>query len=141
MKAYGKKFQKKIVPPKNLTGEAIGVSESVWYRKNSYINGGSITIFERNFFAFEKFWVFLKTSGVDHLSGAIFRRHAYVTDTILTDKDTAFTAEVVKKTMEQAGIKIKYASMKHAQTIGMIERSYQNLETLLKIDVRVIQPQ
>ena len=35
--------------------------------------------------------------------------------------------------MEASGIHIKHATIKHAQTIGVIERSHQNLKELLKI--------
>ena len=46
---------------------------------------------------------------------SIFIRQAYVMNTILTDKSTAFTAEVVKRTMEQAGSSIKHATIKDAK--------------------------
>ena len=57
----------------------------------------------------------------------IFTRHAYVPNTILTDKGTTFAAQVVKQTKVQAGISSKHATIKHAQTIGMLERTHQKL--------------
>ena len=43
--------------------------------------------------------------------------------------------------MEFAGIKIEPATVKHAQTIGMIERSHQKLEQILKINISLDSPQ
>ena len=37
--------------------------------------------------------------------------------------------------MKTVGIKIKHATVKHAQTIGMVERSHQRLKQILKINV------
>ena len=71
----------------------------------------------------------------------IFTRHAYVATTIMTDKGTAFTAEAVKWTMESAGNSLKHATVKHAQTIDMIEHTHQKLETLLKTNICADQPQ
>ena len=43
--------------------------------------------------------------------------------------------------MEQAGIIVKYATVKHAQSISTIERSHQKLKNVLRIIVVVDQPQ
>ena len=43
--------------------------------------------------------------------------------------------------MESAGIKIEHATVKHAQTIGMVERSHQNLKQILKINISADSPQ
>ena len=37
--------------------------------------------------------------------------------------------------MESAGIKIEQATVKHAQTIGMVERFHQKLKQILKINI------
>ena len=44
-------------------------------------------------------------------------------------------------TMDQAGYKINQATTKHAQTIGLIERSYQKLKKIPNLNVSVDQPQ
>ena len=72
---------------------------------------------------------------------SIITRHAYVLNTILSDKGSAFTAEVVQRTMQQARIQIKHATVKHAHTIGKIERSHQEIKKILEINVSVDQPQ
>ena len=71
----------------------------------------------------------------------IFTKHAYVPKHIITDKGSAFTSEVITELMNKAGIKISHATIKHAQTIGMIERSHQRLKQVLKINVSVDRPQ
>ena len=65
----------------------------------------------------------------------IFTRHANVPNTILMEKGTAFTPEAVKQTMEQAGISIKHATIKHAQTMSMMKKNRQILKTILQINV------
>ena len=43
--------------------------------------------------------------------------------------------------MNKAGIRVSHATIKHAQTIGMIERSHQRLKQILKVNVSVDRPQ
>ena len=71
----------------------------------------------------------------------IFTQHAYVPKTIITDKGTAFTSNIMTEIMKTAGIKIDHATVKHAQTIGMVERSHQRLKQILKINISVDSPQ
>ena len=71
----------------------------------------------------------------------IFAKHAYVPKHIITDKGSAFTSQVKTELMEKARIKISHATIKHAQTIGMIERSHQRLKQILKINVSADRPQ
>ena len=71
----------------------------------------------------------------------IFTKHAYVPKHIITDKGYAFTSQVITELMEKAGIKVSHATIKHAQTIGMIERSHQRLKQILKINVSADRPQ
>ena len=71
----------------------------------------------------------------------IFTQHSYVPETILTDKGTTFTSQLLNSLMASAGIKIEHASVKHAQTIGMVERSHQKLKQILKINISADSPQ
>ena len=43
--------------------------------------------------------------------------------------------------MDKAGIKVSHATINHAQTIGMTERSHQRLKQILKINVSADRPQ
>ena len=72
---------------------------------------------------------------------SIFTRHAYVPTTILTDKGSQFTAEVIEELTKKSGIIIEHATIKHAQTIGVIERNHQRLKQILKINVATDSPQ
>ena len=72
---------------------------------------------------------------------SIFTQRTYVQNTILTEKGTVFTAEVGQRTVEQAGNKIKHATIKHAQTIGMMTRNGQKHKTILEVNKSVNQPQ
>ena len=72
---------------------------------------------------------------------SIFTRHAYVPKHILTDKGTAFTAEVLTELAKAADKNISHATIKHAQTIGMVERSHATLKKILKISVKADRPQ
>ena len=60
---------------------------------------------------------------------------------ILTDKGTAFTAELLSEIANTADIHISRATIKHAQTIGMIERTHAKLKNILKISVNADRPQ
>ena len=71
----------------------------------------------------------------------IFTHHAYIPNTIITDKGSAFTSIIMTETMRTAGIQIEHATVKHAQTIGMVERSHQRLKQILKINVAADSPQ
>ena len=71
----------------------------------------------------------------------IFTQHAYVPQTIITDKGTAFRSNIMTEIMKTAGIKIDHATVKHAQTIGMVERFHQKLKQILKINISVGSPQ
>ena len=42
--------------------------------------------------------------------------------------------------MNRAGIKVSHATIKHAQSIGMVERSHQRLKQILKINVSADRP-
>ena len=80
------------------------------------------------------------TSVIDALL-SIFTKHAYVPTHILTDKGSVFTAELFERLSKAAGIKISHATIKHAQTKVMVERSHEKLEKILKIHVNVDRPQ
>ena len=72
---------------------------------------------------------------------SIFTGHEYVPKTSLRDKSTAFTVEVVKRTMEQAGISFKHVTRKIAETISMLEVTDQKLDNFLKINISAHQQQ
>ena len=61
-------------------------------------------------------------------------KHAYLPTTLISDKGTAFTSHVIKEVAGVLGITLKHATTKHAQTIGLLERSPASIRQSLKIE-------
>ena len=61
-------------------------------------------------------------------------KHAYLPTTLISDKVTAFTSNVIKEVAGVLGITLKHATTKHAQTIGLLERSHASIKLALKIE-------
>ena len=64
----------------------------------------------------------------------IMTKHAYLPTTLISDKGTAFTSHVIKEVADVLGITLKHATTKHAQTIGLLERSHMSIKQSLKIE-------
>ena len=60
-------------------------------------------------------------------------KHAYLPTTLISDKGSAFTSHVVKEVVSVLGITLKHATTKHAQTIGLLERSHASIIQAVKI--------
>ena len=63
----------------------------------------------------------------------IMTKHAFLPTTIISDKGSVFTSQVIKEMVEVLGITLQYATTKHAQTIGMLDRTHASLKQTLKI--------
>ena len=63
----------------------------------------------------------------------VMTKHAYLPTLILSDKGSQFRSEVVAEIMQILEIQISHASTKHAQTIGILERTHASIKTALKI--------
>ena len=64
----------------------------------------------------------------------IMTKHAYLPTTLISDKGTAFMSHVIKEVAGVLGITLNYATTKHAQTIGLLERSHASIKQALKIE-------
>ena len=64
----------------------------------------------------------------------ILTKHAYLPTTLISDKSTAFTSHVIKEVAGVLGITLKHATTKHAQTIGLLDRSHASIKQSLKIE-------
>ena len=64
----------------------------------------------------------------------IMTKHAYLPTTLISDKGRAFTSQVIKEVAGVLGITLKHATTKHAQTIGLLERSHASIRQSLKIE-------
>ena len=53
--------------------------------------------------------------------------NAYLPTTLISDKGTATMSHVNKEVAGVLGITLKYATAKHAQTIGLLERSHASI--------------
>ena len=58
----------------------------------------------------------------------IMTKHAYLRTTIISDKGSVFITQVIKEVAEVLGITLQHATTKHAQTIGMLERTHASLK-------------
>ena len=63
----------------------------------------------------------------------LMTKHAYLPTTLVSDKGTGFMSHVIKEVAGVLGITLKHATTKHAQTIGLLERSYASIKQALKI--------
>ena len=63
----------------------------------------------------------------------VMTRHCYLPTIILTDKGSQFRPDIVNQIAQTLDIRISHASTKHAQTIGILERTHASLKTSLKI--------
>ena len=61
-------------------------------------------------------------------------KHAYLPTTLISDTGTAFTSTVIKEVAGVLGITLKHTTTKHAQTIGLLERSHASIKQALKIE-------
>ena len=60
-------------------------------------------------------------------------RNGYLPTVILTDKGSQFRSDIINQIAETLDIRINHASTKHAQTIGILERTHASLKTSLKV--------
>ena len=63
----------------------------------------------------------------------IITQHAFLPTTLISDKRTAFMSHVIKEVAGFLGITLKHATIKHAQTIGLLERSHASIRQTIKI--------
>ena len=64
----------------------------------------------------------------------VMTKHAYPPTTLISDKITAFTSHEIKEVAGVLGITLNQATTKHAQTIGLLERSHASVKQALEIE-------
>ena len=92
----------------------------------------AIDVFSRYLFAYSTSNQDAKT--IVKVSNNIITKHAYLPTTLISDKGTAFNSIVIKEVAGVLGITPKHATTKHAQTIGLLERSHASIKQALKIE-------
>ena len=65
---------------------------------------------------------------------SIFFQHSYIPTTILSDLGTSFVAKLLHELTNLLEIKLQHASLKHPQSIGVVERSHSALKRILKLN-------
>ena len=88
-------------------------------------------VFSRYLFAY---WCVtsITATAVSRVFMDILCKHTYLPTTILTNSATQFNAQVSHEVAAVLGIEVKHATMKHAQTIGLLERTNASVKTHLK---------
>ena len=68
------------------------------------------------------------TKTIAKIINNIMIKHAYLPTTLVSDKGSAFESKVIKGMTGVLRITLKHATTKHAQTIGMLERSHASIK-------------
>ena len=90
----------------------------------------AIDVFSRYLFAYPV--TRINATAVARVIMDILCKHTYLPTTIITDLGTQFNAQVTHEIAAVLGIELKHATMKHAQTIGLLERTHASVKTHLK---------
>ena len=61
----------------------------------------------------------------------IVTRHAYLPTPVTIDKGSVFVSQFIHEIAEILGIKLKHATTKHVQTIGVLKRAHVTIKTSL----------
>ena len=64
----------------------------------------------------------------------IFFQHSYLPSTLLSDLGTNFTSKLMAELTKLLEVKPKHATLKHPQTIGVVERSHAALKRIIKLN-------
>ena len=88
-------------------------------------------VFSRYLFAYPTQDITTKTVACCIIN--VMTRHCYLPTVILTDEGSQFRSEVLNQIAQTLDIRISHPSTKHAQTIGILERTHASLKTSLKI--------
>ena len=65
---------------------------------------------------------------------SIFFQHSYIPKTILSELGTNFVAKLLHELSNLLEIKLLHASLKHPQTIGVVDKSHSALKWILKLN-------
>ena len=69
-----------------------------------------------------------------HELSSIFFEHSYIPKTIVSDLGTSLVSELMHELASLLEVKIKHASLKHAQSVGVVERAHGALKRILKLN-------
>ena len=90
----------------------------------------AIDVFSRYLFAYPV--TRITATSVARVIMDILCKHTYLPTTIITDLGTQFNAQVTHEVTAVLGVELKHATLKLAQTIGLLERTHASVKTQLK---------
>ena len=93
----------------------------------------AMDVFSRYLFAYPTSNQDAKTSAKVLIN--IMTKYAYLPTTLISDKGTVFMSHVIKNVAGVLGITLKHATTKHAQKIGLLERSDASIKQALKVEI------
>ena len=65
---------------------------------------------------------------------SIFFQHSYIPHTILSDLGSIFLSVLMHELAQLLEVKLKHATLKHAQSVGVVERAHGALKRILKLN-------
>ena len=74
-----------------------------------------------------------KTKTVSQVLFNIMKNHAYLPTTFISDRGSSFVPHVITEVASVPGITLRHATTKHAEAIGMLDRSHASMKRALKI--------
>ena len=69
-----------------------------------------------------------------HELSSIFFYHSYLPKTIVSDLGSSLVSELMHELTSLLEVELKHASLKHAQSVGVVERSHGALKRILKLN-------
>ena len=90
----------------------------------------AIDVFSRYLFAYQV--TRITATSVARVLMFILCKHTYLPTTIIADLGTQVNAQVTHEVTAVLGVELKHATIKHAQTIGLLERTHSSVKTQLK---------
>ena len=91
----------------------------------------AIDVFSRYVFAYPTTHITALTVAMVIMD--ILCKHTYLPSTIITDMGTQFNSQITREVAAVLGVELKLASTKHAQTLGMIERTHATVKAHKKL--------
>ena len=116
------------LPSEMMQIDLVGPLQSYPYR---YILTG-IDVFTKYLFATP-----LTTASARSVATALvsmFFKHSYLPETIVCDLGTVFTSKLFEELTQMLEIKLRHATLKHPQSVGVVERAHGALKRILKLN-------
>ena len=76
----------------------------------------------------------VNTQRLAHELSSIFFYHSYLPKTIFSDLGSSLVSELMHELTSHLEVELKHASLKHAQSVGVVERSHGALKRILKLN-------